>query len=434
MIRSFPGASRLAAGALAALASLVLASCGSGAVSAPPNTASTGPITITPATATLFSDLPTTFVVGGGNGSFLISSSNQQALPTAGTLKGAGPFVVVPNQVAVDTPVTLTVSDTAGSAPANAALTVKPRTVSNVVTVTPSASQSAACGTAVCSGGDAEVKVVLSQGGIPLVGRAVQFDVVSGDIRIIVSAPGASEDDELSGTATTDSSGTARIRIRARSDATSQTALLQITDVASGSSQTASITVAPATNAPLNAQPATIAFIGPSANVCATGTRADVIVFGGRAPYAISQPGTFTINTTSVPESGGRFTVEATGQCTTSSPIAVVDSNGASVTVTASNQPGTSAAISSVVVAPKDVTIGGCNDQVTVAIAGGLGSGNYFAASGSSFLNASVNGSTGIITRNQNAILPTSGTGNVAFSDGHTSDTVTVQFPLTACP
>src|SRR6185503_214050 len=111
-------------------------------------------------------------------------------LPSAGAIKGAGAFTVVPNQVAADTPVTLTVTDTAGSAPATATLTVKPRTVSNVVTVTPSASQSAACGTAVCSGGDAEVKVVLSQAGVPLVGRTVQFDVVSGDIRIIVSPPG----------------------------------------------------------------------------------------------------------------------------------------------------------------------------------------------------------------------------------------------------
>jgi len=312
VIRSFPGASRLAAGGLAALASLVLGSCGSGAVSAPPNTASTGPITITPATATLFSDLPTTFVVGGGNGSFLISSSNQQALPTAGTLNGAGPFVVVPNQVAVDTPVTLTVSDTAGSTPANAALTVKPRTVSNVVTVTPSASQSAACGTAVCSGGDAEVKVVLSQGGVPLVGRTVQFDVVSGDVRIITSAAGTPETDELSGTTTTDSSGTARIRVRVNANATSQTALLRVTDVSSGSSQTVSITIAPGSNAPLNAQPATVNFTGSTGNSCASGITASVIVFGGHPPYTLSSPGAFTVNPPVLTASGSTFTIGAT--------------------------------------------------------------------------------------------------------------------------
>src|SRR6185312_6798891 len=74
--------------------------------------------------------------------------------------------------------------------------------------------QSAACGTAVCSGGDAEVKATLSQAGVPLTGRTVRFDIVSGDVGIITSAPGLPETTGTTATATTDSTGTARIRIR----------------------------------------------------------------------------------------------------------------------------------------------------------------------------------------------------------------------------
>jgi hypothetical protein len=434
--RSFSGASRrLAAGALVVLASLVLGSCGSGAVSGSSATAtSTGPITITPATATLFADLPSTFVVSGGNGAFIVTSSDQQALPSPGAVKGAGSFTVVPNQVAADTPVTLTVTDTAGTAPASAALTVKPRTVSNVVTVTPSASQSAACGTAVCSGGDAEVKVVLSQAGIPLVGRTVQFDVLSGEIRIIASLAGVSEDDELTGTTTTDSSGTARIRVRVNSSATSQTALLRVTDVSSGSSQTVSITIAPGSNAPLNAQPATIHFTGPTDTSCATGTNATVIVFGGRPPYTLSSPGTFSVSPQLLTASGSTFTVGATGQCSDGSPIAIVDANGASVTVTASNVPGNGITLPPILVAPADVTFTNCGEQANVVLAGGLGS--YFVTQQNGPVQASVTGSIGTI-----AFGTTSGIGSmlnpvsggviarIGFSDGQSVASVTAHLP-----
>jgi hypothetical protein len=430
VIRSFPGASRLAAGALAALASLALGSCGSGAVSSTSATTTSGPITITPATATLFADLPSVFVVNGGNGSYIVTSSDQQAVPAAGALKGPGPFTVVPNQVAADTPVTLTVSDTAGSTPANATLTVKPRTVSNVVTVTPSASQPAACGTAICSGGDAEVKVALSQAGVPLVGRIVRFDVVSGDVRIITSAPGDPENDALSGTTTTDSTGAAIVRVRVLADATSQTALLQITDVSSGSTQRTSITIAPASNAPLNAQPSTIVFQGVDAGTCATGIQADVIVFGGRPPYLVSQPGSFSVSPTVITNNGGRFTVGATGQCTSGSQIAVVDSNGATVSVTASNKLSDLPAPVTTVpfqVSPSSATLASCNAVANFTLSGG--SGSYFGTSEDSRLDVRINGNVGSVQAKSPSDWPmSSGSQNtrITFSDGKLSAQVTV--------
>jgi hypothetical protein len=206
---------------LFACAAALLAACGSGAVSGPP--VSSGPIVISPATAVLYSELPTTFAVTGGNGNYIVTSSDQNVLPVAGSTNGNS-FVVVPNSVGSDTPVTLTVRDSSGSAQASASLTVKPRTISNVVTVTPSAGQSAACGTALCAGGDAEVKVTLAQLGVPLVGRTVQFDVLSGDLKVISSSFGTTEILTTTATAVTDSSGTARVRVRADSAAVAQTA------------------------------------------------------------------------------------------------------------------------------------------------------------------------------------------------------------------
>ena len=426
MIRISSGAwRRLAGPAVAVACCAFLAACGSGAVT--DNTASTtsGPLTITPSTATLYSELPTTFLITGGNGSYIVLSSNQAVVPVAQSVSG-NTLIVVPADVSADTQVTLTLRDTSNSLPATATLTVKPRTISNTVTVTPSSSQSAACGSAICSGGDAEVKAVLSQAGVPLAGRQVRFDVVSGDARIITSPAGQPETLAVTGTTTTDNTGTARIRIRILANATSQTAILRITDVASGFVQTTSVTIAPSSNAPLNAQPSTIAFVGPDSSTCATGTQADVIVFGGHPPYSVSQPGAFSVSPTLVASSGARFTVSATGQCSSAVPIAVVDSNGATVSVNASNQPASiSVTPPAFVVAPTSVALDTCLDSATVTLAGGLGPGSYFASSGIGGVTVSVNGSIGVITRTHPSTINTTPV-NVAFSDGRSVQTVAV--------
>jgi hypothetical protein len=430
---------RIARTALAFLALAGLNSCGSGAVSGPP--ASTTTLSISPSTATLYSDQPTIFAVTGGTGTYFVTSSDQAAVPLVTSFSG-NTLTVVPNPVITDTPVTLTVRDSGTAAPVTAALTVKPRTLSNVVTVTPSASQSAACGSAICAGGDAEVKVTLAQGGVPLVGRSVRFDVVSGDFRIISSDPGLQESTSLSATVVTDATGTARIRVRVLSDASAQTGLLQITDVGSGSTQRTGIPIAPSSNAPLNAQPNTIVFQGVQANTCASGISADVIVFGGRPPYSISQPGSFQVAPTLVTNNPGRFTVTAIGQCSAGSQIAVVDGNGATVTVTASNvlsavQPAPTPTVPTFTVSPGSVTLASCGDVANVAITGG--SGSYFAASGNSQVTAIVTGNAGVIRRLRNSVPPGPQTApasvDVAFSDGITSRivNVTVTGPAGGC-
>jgi hypothetical protein len=448
LIRNIPGAwRRLASLALAAFACMQLAGCG-GSVSPLPTPPSVGPLAIAPSTATLYSDLPTTFVITGGSGVYTVVSSDQSIVPVAGLLNGAS-FTVAPNQVATDTQVTLTVRDNAGSLPVTAALTVKPRTINNSVTVTPSSSQSAACGTAICSGGDAEVKAVLSQAGVPLASRMVRFDVVSGDLGIITSAPGNPETTATTATVVSDSTGTARVRIRVSPDATSQTAILQITDVSSGFAQTTSVAIAASTNAPLNAQPNTIRFTGPNSTTCSTGTSADVIVFGGRPPYQISQSTAYTVDPLTVANSGDHFTITSTGQCSQQNvdssgnvtflgtPIAIVDANGGSEIVTVINTPAPATpATSPFAVAPGSVTLDSCQSQATVALVGGAGLGHYFAASGSNAVLVDVVGNKATIRRQ---VYDPGGTGtgpistgplpspvNLAFSDGQTTQPVTV--------
>jgi hypothetical protein len=412
----------------------VLASCGSGAVSDPSTVPVPGPLTVTPASATLYSDLPTTFVVSGGNGSYIATSSDQNVLPVAQAFT-SNTLTVVPNQVGADTNVTLTIRDTSSTAPVSASLTVKPRTVSNVVTITPS---STTCGTAICAGGDAEVSVVLTQGALPLAGRQVRFDVISGDFRIITGTFGSSETVATSLTTTTDAAGVARVRVRALSNATSQIGLIDITDLSSGLTRHSSLTISPLANGALSAQPTQLRFVGRSnttATTCATGISADVIVSGGRPPYTISAVPNFTVSPTTLARSGDHFTVTAIGLCSTEATnIAVVDSLGASVTVTAVNQAATAQTFPPLVVAPTTVTLTGCTETATISVGGGRGEGFYVASSGSSSIQV-VPGPNYVTIRRAvtpiNEPAPASPV-RVAISDGLSVEEVTVNLTQSA--
>ncbi|HEX5628468.1 MAG TPA: hypothetical protein VFX72_02775, partial [Usitatibacteraceae bacterium] len=115
------------AAALAAAAGI--ASCGGG-VSANPSPVVDDPaITILPGTAVLFSGMPTTFVLSGGTGSYIVASSNQAIVPFTGGVTGRS-ITIVPNPVTADTTVTLTVRDTGAATPVTATVTVRPGTVS----------------------------------------------------------------------------------------------------------------------------------------------------------------------------------------------------------------------------------------------------------------------------------------------------------------
>ncbi len=414
---------------LAAAAALAagVASCG-GSVSANPSPIVTDTaISILPGTGTtMYSGLPTTFVLSGGTGAYIVTSNNQAVLPIAGGVTGRS-VTLVPNPVTADTTVTLTARDTGSATPVTATVTVRPGTVGNSVTITPSATQPSACGAAICAGGDAEVRATISQGGIPLAARGVSFQVVSGDFRIIASGFGVTPEIlAASANTITDEQGVARMRIRVLSDALAQTALLQITDLATGAFQRTSFTISQNGTAPLVALPSTINFTGPTNQSCASGLGADVVVFGGRPPYQITQPGSVAfVSPTVVTFSGGRFGVTSNGGCADSASIGIIDAAGATATVTVSNKVGTVEVTPELVVSPTALGLTTCTGTASAVVAGGLGA-PFFAAAGNGAITTTVSGSTVTVKRTAGTPAPGVASIDVSVTDGKTVKIVTV--------
>ena len=422
-----------------------LASCGSGAVGGNPPANDPNRITILPGDGTvLYGGLPTTFNIAGGTGQYIVTSSNQTVLPIPSNPRPT--FTVVPNPVAADTQVTITVRDTGATPIATALVTVKPGTINNDIIITPSSTQPAGCpaGT-LCSGGDAFVSVTLSQGGVALPGRTVRFDAVSGDFRFITSASG-SPAEVLSTTAfaVTDESGRASVRIRALAAVPNQTAILQVTDVASGASRQVAFTIAQSTGEipGFFASPSSYTFQGSLPGQCASvlitpNLSATFYIFGGTPPYTITSPSSgIVVTRESVSSQGGSFDVRPTGACLTDVPIVIRDASGHTTTVTVSNTPGTAPA-TPLVVSPDTVTLSSCSSVAQVTAAGGTGS--YVATSGSGGVYAIPVGSgsrTFQIGRLQGTGAQTSPV-SVGITDGVTNQSVTVNLVAQAlgpCP
>ena len=446
--------SPFARAATACAAALTLASCGGGVSASPSPIVDSPTLTILPATAVMYSGMPTTFVLSGGTGAYIVSSSNQAILPISGGVPGRS-VPLIPSPVTADTSVTLTVRDTGSATPVEAAVTVRPGTVNNQITITRTSTIAGCTGVALCSGGDAEVTVTLSQAGIPLPARGVRFDVVSGDFRFITTLPGTTPE-TLATTASTvtDQTGVARARIRILPSAANQTAQIQITDLGSGAFQRTSFVIAQATQADPSfyTVPASLDFIGPQLNVCATGS-AIFYVYGGTPPYIVTStspafqvvvpPGTNP--PVVVPASGGAFTVSATGGSCPSdgigATILVTDATGRVRTVPVTNKPTTDTLVD-LVVAPTTVSLSNCSDSATVAIAGGTGS--YYVSSGSSLVDVIPSGSFATIKRKRpsTGITPPASQlfaeVSVGIADGRSTVDVTVRLEGTTgygdCP
>jgi hypothetical protein len=452
VIRFAPGlADRLARLALALASIAVVTSCGSGAVG--PSTTVNDPtqITIQPGQCTvtgttvtcnnpaiLFSGLPTTFVITGGTGSYILSSNNQAVLPVSGNIVGSS-VTLTPSPVLTDTVVILTARDTGATPIATAQATVKPGTVANNITITPTGAQAATCAPALCSGGDALVSATISQGGVPLAARGVRFDVVTGDFRFVTTDPVTGVETLSSSVSVfTDETGKAQARIRATAGAANQTALLQVTDVGTGAFQRASFVISQSTGTSPGffTTPSTVTFQGTLQNQCAgSGVSATVFVFGGVAPYTVSNTSSgFFVTPNSISSSGGSFSITPNGTCVASTPIIVTDSSGHTATTTVSNIPGTTVA-PTLVVAPSTVTLSSCTGSASVTVAGGTG-GPYFQSSGSDALTTSISGNTVTISR-RNPSAATLGPVSIGVSDGVTVATVTVNLQgngAGACP
>ena len=398
-------------------------------------------ITILPAAATAFSGLPTTFLFTGGTGSYIVASSNQAVIAVSGGVTG-GSLTVVPNPVTADTQVTLTVRDTGTAAPVSTIVTVKPGTVANNITITPSPTQGGSCDPAVCSGGDALVSTTISQGGIPLPARGVRFDVVTGSFAFVITDP-VTGVETLSNTVTviTDQAGNAQARIRVTADAPNQTALLQITDIGTGAFQRTSFVIAQATGSSPGffTSPDSITFQGPNTNTCAGSTvQATIFVFGGTPPYTVSNTtNAFQTTRDTVSFSGGSFDVIPVGICVGAPglPIVVRDSAGRTATSLVANVPGTQAA-PAFTVAPTSITLTSCSTSSTASVIATGGTGVYVGSTSSNSIVFTHSGNTFTVSRAPNSAAPPS-SATLTISDGQTLQSVTVNFTgdaAGACP
>jgi len=334
---------------LAALAGVLsLAACGGGSGSPSSMSGSVKvPLAITPATATVYSGNPFTFLVTGGTQPYAVLSSDQAALPVVGTLTG-NTLVVVPGSVGADTAVTLSIRDAAGQT-ASAAVTVRPALLlpaSITITGNPNCGAS---GATLCSGQDGTASVVLKgPAGAPLAGRDVRFDVVQGDFSLSSTAPGQPLVQTL--TVTTDQNGNAAVRIVVPTTAATQIATIRATDVTGGSSVVGQFTIAQFVNgnSVLSIIPTGVTtFTGPDTATCSNGASASFFVFGGTPPYTIGTnfPTAITITGAPVLRSGGAFTITTNGTCFTGLTFAITDAAGRTLLTppTASNVVGTAA-------------------------------------------------------------------------------------------
>ncbi len=395
----------------------------------------TGEIIFVP--VVVYSGLPATFSITGGNGSYIVASNNQATVPSPGSFAGSS-FTIVPNPVTTDTPVTLSARDTSGAPAVTLRLDVRTGTINNEITITPTSTQGGSCAPAICSGGDALVSVTLSQGGIPLAARGVRFDATSGDYRFIVTSPTGVETLATSATVATDETGRARARLRVTAGANNQTALLRVTDLGSLAYQQTSFTIAQATGSSPGffAIPESIMFTGPRVDQCARGVSSNFFVYGGSPPYTISNTSSaFTVSPTIVGAAGGSFTVAAQGGCVDPGlPIGITDSSGRNISVTVGNKLGT-AEVPALVVAPETITLSDCDTVANVTVAGGTGF--YLQpASGSGSVIASIFGNT-VAIRRLNPSGPTTSPVSIGISDGVSAKTVTLNLTgraLGACP
>jgi hypothetical protein len=295
-----------------------LSACGSGAVGSPPDTTPvpSTPLAVSPPAADLFPDVPTTFTITGGKPGYSAFSSNSVVLPVTATLPGTT-FTVIPGPVTAETAVDITVKD-AANASASAKATVKPSTLINQITFTPSAPTATGCGTALCSGNDAQVVVKAALNGVALRSRQIRFDAFQGNFQIVTPGTNVPVNSLV---ALTDGQGDAVVRIIATAGAPTQVATLQISDVTGGQTRKYSfniiqqisgigvLSILPSESVVIKGAPGvagTLDGVGkcPSAQV-------DYLIFGGTPPYSVasSRPDIAAIAASVVQVSGGRFNV-----------------------------------------------------------------------------------------------------------------------------
>ena len=296
--------------------SALLGSCGGGGV-ASTTPAPVTPLGVLPSAADVFADVPVDFRVSGGTGPYTTGSSNTVAVP-APTISGSN-FTILAKSVNADTAVTITVRDSLGITTA-VALSVKPTTLNNTVTLTPIAPSGTGCGSGLCSGGDARVVVTAVVNGIKLTNRPIRFDVFQGDFRFVT--PGTNVQ-VTSLIINTDENGEAVARIQAIVTAPTQVATLTSTDTVSGLVRRTNFNIVQTVSGTgiLTSLPSGITtFTGAKPGVglpaqCPFGGIVDYYIYGGTPPYVVVSPVPqfLTVDPSIVTVNGGRVRITENG-------------------------------------------------------------------------------------------------------------------------
>ena len=291
-------------------------------------------LAISPATVTLFPDMPFTFNIAGGSGSYSATSSVPAVLAVPTNVNGTS-FSVTPSAVSADIAVDITVRDARG-ATAVAKVTVKPSSLLNQITFTPLAPTGGDCGTnTICAGGDAQVIVKASRNGVNLPNRRIRFEVFQGAFQIVNPATGTLVN---SLEVLTNDQGDAIVRITANAGATTQVATIQTTDI---TDSTSPLVRRYNFNIIRSVSGVAVLSVLPSASVkiagargtdgigsCPTLSKVDYYIFGGTPPYSVAspRPDVASVSPAMVTASGGKFTVTIT-DCVTVSFV-VSDASG----------------------------------------------------------------------------------------------------------
>lgn len=350
---------KLALGAIASTLLLTLASCGGSNSSTPAAVSSS--LAAAPSTFSAFGNTSNTVGITGGVGPYRVSSNNPTVLPVPAAVTGAT-FIFTPNNVASDTTVTLTVTDSA-AATSTVTVTVTPATIpARLITVTPAAgslcaaSNNAATSAATfCGGGFGTASVALKDtAGAALANRSVRFEALTTGATFAATTTAAIFSRVYS--VNTDAQGVATAVMRADAEAASEVAFIRATDTVSGHRVDTWVTVLKQSNgaSALNIVPTTGGMAGYYTSECPF-VRREYNVYGGTAPYAITLPANSLLtlaNETAaattgsgltVAKSGARFTVENSDSLSCvalSSIVTVTDALGATTTATYSVTPG----------------------------------------------------------------------------------------------
>ena len=298
---------------LTACTTVLLASCGSGAVSSSSDPALT--FTVSPSTATAYSGVPATFVISGGGARspYQVTSSNASLLPVPSSPIGDTQFVVTPSAVSAQQSVTITVMDQAGKT-ATASVAIQPNLISGDITITgtaPADFPNCAGVGAVCAGQSGTAALTVSQNGTGARGRSVRFDVVQGAFRFPVDAAQTVFANTV--TVISDESGRALTVLRANVGASPQIATIRATDTATGAFRTATFIIKQPTvnGGEFVTIPPEWTITGTYKNACPGGS-VDYLIFGGTPPYTIrsSAPATASaVPAQTAVENPSRFTV-----------------------------------------------------------------------------------------------------------------------------